>query len=110
MSIIEKINNGDCSIDELDELLSDKNPIILYHAMMTIGNTGQYNENVTKKLYGLSSKRAVKDKLLGHYRIGDLAILTLQKIGANIEEIHVYKTLDEFGRETVLQLANEIGW
>lgn len=110
MSIVEKINNEDCSIDELDDLLSEKNPIILYHVIMAIGNTGKYNEEVIKKLYSLSAKRAAEDTLLGRYRIGHLAIITLQKIGSAIEEIPAYQTLDEYERKTVFQLAKEVGW
>lgn len=78
--------------------------------MSAIGNFGVYNENVMKKLYNLSFKRETKDKLLGYYKIGDLAIVTLQKIGKNIDEISSYQILDDFDRKVLLQLAKEVGW
>lgn len=57
MSLVDKINSGNCSVDELENLLDEKNPIILYHVMATNGKQGVYNENVIKKLYDLSLKR-----------------------------------------------------
>ncbi len=50
MNIVDKINEGSCTADELEKLLDEQNPIILYHVMSAIGNFGVYNENVMKKL------------------------------------------------------------
>ncbi|MDQ0233539.1 hypothetical protein [Metabacillus malikii] len=107
---VDKINTGNCSVEELENLLDKNNPIILYHVMTAIGNYGVHNDKIMKKLYELSFKRNTEDKLLGYYKIGDLAILTLQKIGENIEDISTYQTLDDFDRKMLLQLATEIGW
>lgn len=110
MNLVDKINVGNCSAEELEKLLDEQNPIILYHVMTAIGKFGVYNENIMKKLYILSFKREAEDKLLGYYKVGDLAIVTLQKIGENIEEISSYQILDDFDRKVLKQLAKEIGW
>lgn len=110
MNLVDRINEGNCSVDELENLLDEKNPIILYHVMVYIGNSSNHNEEIIGKLYKLSFKRETKDKLLGYYKIGDLAIVTLQKIGVNIQEIASYQTLDYFDQKMLLQLAKEIGW
>ncbi|WP_243432727.1 hypothetical protein [Lysinibacillus sphaericus] len=71
---MEKINNGNCAVEELIELLGEKNPIILYHVMIAIGKYEIFNEDLIKTLNDLSFKRESKDKLIGYYKIGDLAI------------------------------------
>lgn len=58
----------------------------------------------------MSFKRESKDKLIGYYKIGDLAIVTLQKIGFNVEVMPSYQILDNFERRMILQLYNEIDW
>ncbi|MEC2077042.1 hypothetical protein [Metabacillus fastidiosus] len=110
MNIVEKIDKGNCSVEELEKLLDEKNPIILYYTMTAIGNYGGYNENIITKLNKLSFKREANDKLLGYYKIGDLAIVTLQKIGENVDGISSYQTLDDFERKMLIQLAKEVGW
>lgn len=110
MTLIDRINEGQCSVDELEHLLNEKNPIILYHTMMAIGNFNIYNEKIIEKLYSLTGRRENKDKLLGYYKTGDLAIVTLKKIGINIIEIPSYQKLDEFDRKMIFQLVKEIGW
>ncbi|MCE4049000.1 hypothetical protein [Bacillus sp. Au-Bac7] len=109
MNLVDKINEGNCSADELAKLLDDNNPIILYHVMTAIGNYDIYNEQVKKKLYELTFKRGTTDKLLGYYKIGDLAIVTLQKIGENIDSTS-YENLDDFDMKMLLQLTKEVGW
>lgn len=110
MNILEKIDNGDCSVKELVELLGEKNPIILYHVMIAIGKYGIYNEELIETLNKLSFKRESKDKLIGYYKIGDLAMVTLKKIGFNLEIIPTYQTLDDFEQGMILKLYNEIDW
>ncbi|MGE7945171.1 hypothetical protein ACQKNB_24305 [Lysinibacillus xylanilyticus] len=77
MNILKKIDKGECAVEELAELLDEKNPIILYHVMVSIGKYGMYNEDIIKRLNKMSFKRESKDKLIGYYKVGDLAIVTL---------------------------------
>ncbi|MEC4568765.1 hypothetical protein L8C07_22700 [Paenibacillus sp. CMAA1739] len=46
-------------------------------AMTHIGKEGIRAEEILKKLNGLSLKREPQDKLLGNYKVGDLAIATI---------------------------------
>jgi hypothetical protein len=110
MNLIEKISKGLCSVEELERLLDEQNPTVLYHAMVYIGNEKVSNENVISKLNKLSFKREANDKLLGYYKIGDLSIATLQRIGEDVDKISSYQTLDDFDRKMLNQLSKEIGW
>ncbi|KAF6626177.1 hypothetical protein H6F38_24925 [Paenibacillus sp. EKM208P] len=91
-------------------MLEDKNPIVLYHAMTRIGKEGLRTEKMIKKLSELSLKREPQDKLLGHYKVGDLAIATLIKLGEKNEEISGFRFLDDFEKKMVFQLFEEVEW
>ena len=108
MNILEKINNGNCAVEELIELLGEKNPIILYHVMIAIGKYEIFNEDLIKTLNDLSFKRESKDKLIGYYKIGDLAMVTLKKIGFTLEAIPTYQKLDDFEKGMIVKLYSEI--
>ncbi|MDA1478342.1 hypothetical protein [Bacillus changyiensis] len=110
MNIVKKIEEEKCSIDELKNFLDDKNPIVLYHTMTYIGKKGYNTVDIKAKLNQLSSKRQTEDKLLGIYKIGDLAMATLKKIGVQEPEISEYQNLDDFDKETVKRLFEEIDW
>ncbi|MEB7453650.1 MULTISPECIES: hypothetical protein [Lysinibacillus] len=110
MNILEKINNGNCAVEELIELLGEKNPIILYHVMIAIGKYEIFNEDLIKTLNDLSFKRESKDKLIGYYKIGDLAMVTLKKIGFTLEAIPTYQKLDDFEKGMIVKLYSEIDW
>ncbi|WP_049825182.1 hypothetical protein [Paenibacillus sp. 1-18] len=110
MNIVKKIEEGKCSINELENLLEEKNPIVLYHAMTHIGKEGIRAEEILKKLNGLSLKREPQDKLLGNYKVGDLAIATMIKLGENEEEISGFKILDEFEKKMLCRLLEEVDW
>jgi len=110
MTLLNNIKEGKCSVDELEELLDERNPMILYHVMTAIGKREIYNERILKKLYELSYKRDMKDKLLGYYKVGDLAIVTLQRIGENIDELPPFQGLNDFDKKMLVQLAKEIDW
>ncbi|MFP7223348.1 hypothetical protein [Priestia filamentosa] len=90
------------------EYLDEKNPIVLYHTMRTIGDYLVYDEKVLEGLKELSLHTCSADKLSGHYKIGHLAMVTLQKLAENIEGLASYKSLDEFKRKIVGQLFQEI--
>ncbi|MFI8922102.1 hypothetical protein ACQKG7_23340 [Lysinibacillus fusiformis] len=107
---MEKINNGNCAVEELIELLGEKNPIILYHVMIAIGKYEIFNEDLIKTLNDLSFKRESKDKLIGYYKIGDLAMVTLKKIGFTLEAIPTYQKLDDFEKGMIVKLYSEIDW
>ncbi|MGW9531008.1 hypothetical protein ACWHAM_25545, partial [Paenibacillus terrae] len=98
------------SIDELENLLEEKNPIVLYHAMTHIGKEGFRTEEIIKKLSELSLKREPQDKLLGHYKVGDLAIATMIKLGEKEDEISGFEILDEFEKKMVFRLFEEVEW
>ncbi|MFS8215365.1 hypothetical protein [Paenibacillus polymyxa] len=66
MIIVKKFEDEKCSIDELENLLEEKNPIVLNHAMTHIGKEGILTEVIFEKLKGLSLKREHQGKLLGH--------------------------------------------
>ncbi|WP_230584512.1 hypothetical protein [Lysinibacillus sphaericus] len=108
MNILEKISNGNCAVEELIELLGEKNPIILYHVMIAIGKYEIFNEDLIKTLNDLSFKRESKDKLIGYYKIGDLAMVTLKKIGFTLEAIPTYQKLDDFEKGMIVKLYSEI--
>ncbi|ADM70116.1 hypothetical protein [Paenibacillus polymyxa] len=91
-------------------MLEDKNPIVLYHAMTRIGKEGFRTEKMIKKLSELSLKREPQDKLLGHYKVGDLAIATLIKLGEKKEEISGFRFLDDFEKKMVFRLFEEVAW
>ncbi|MFF6014094.1 hypothetical protein VO178_17490 [Lysinibacillus fusiformis] len=110
MNILEKINNGNCAVEELIEILGEKNPIILYHVMIAIGKYEIFNEDLIKTLNDLSFKRESKDKLIGYYKIGDLAMVTLKKIGFTLEAIPTYQKLDDFEKGMIVKLYSEIDW
>ena len=110
MNIVKKIEEGKCSIDELENLLEEKNPIVLYHAMTHIGKESIRTEEIIKKLSGLSLKREPQDKLLGHYKVGDLAIATMIKLGEKANEISGFKVLDDFEKKMVFRLFEEVDW
>ncbi len=110
LNILEKIDNGNCAVEELIELLGEKNPIILYHVMIAIGKYEIFNKDIIKTLNELSFKRESKDKLIGYYKIGDLAMVTLKKIGFNLEVIPTYQKLDDFEQGMILKLYSEIDW
>ncbi|WP_342566749.1 hypothetical protein MKY09_11945 [Psychrobacillus sp. FSL K6-4046] len=40
MNLVDKIIVGNCSAEELEKLLDEQNPIILYHVMTAIGKFG----------------------------------------------------------------------
>ncbi|MGC7931691.1 hypothetical protein ACP3VS_24215 [Lysinibacillus sp. VIII_CA] len=105
---MEKISNGNCAVEELIELLGEKNPIILYHVMIAIGKYEIFNEDLIKTLNDLSFKRESKDKLIGYYKIGDLAMVTLKKIGFTLEAIPTYQKLDDFEKGMIVKLYSEI--
>uniref|UniRef100_A0AAE9L7W5 Uncharacterized protein n=1 Tax=Paenibacillus polymyxa TaxID=1406 RepID=A0AAE9L7W5_PAEPO len=50
----------------MENLLEEKNPIVLNHAMTHIGKEGILTEVIFEKLKGLSLKREHQGKLLGH--------------------------------------------
>jgi len=110
MNIVKKIEEGKCTIQELENLLEEKNPIVLYHALTHIGKEGLRTEEIIKKLSELSSKREPQDKLIGHYKVGDLAIATMIKLGEKEDEITGFKILDEFEKKMVFRLFEEIEW
>ncbi|KEK12302.1 hypothetical protein EP18_06690 [Lysinibacillus sphaericus] len=110
MDILEKINNGNYAVEELIELLGEKNPIILYHVMIAIGKYEIFSEDLIKTLNDLSFKRESKDKLIGYYKIGDLAMVTLKKIGFSLEAIPTYQKLDDFEKGMIVKLYSEIDW
>ncbi|NPC92869.1 hypothetical protein HOO54_11670 [Bacillus sp. WMMC1349] len=110
MNIIKKIDEKKCSIEDLRNFLDEKNPIVLYHAMTYIGKKGYDTGDIKAKLTQLSSKRKTENKLLGLYKIGDLAIATLKKLGVQEDEISRYQHLDDFDKETVKRLFEEINW
>ncbi|MHB0933909.1 hypothetical protein ACYCSE_21860 [Paenibacillus sp. SEL1] len=91
-------------------MLEEKNPIVLYQAMTHIGKEGIRTEVIFKKLNGLSLKREHQDKLLGHYKLGDLAIATMIKLGENEDEISGFKILDEFEKKMHFRLFEEVDW
>ena len=107
---MEKINNGNYAAEELIELLGEKNPIILYHVMIAIGKYEIFSEDLIKTLNDLSFKRESKDKLIGYYKIGDLAMVTLKKIGFSLEAIPTYQKLDDFEKGMIVKLYSEIDW
>ncbi|WP_342428931.1 hypothetical protein [Paenibacillus sp. FSL L8-0158] len=110
MNIVKKIEEGKCSIQELENLLEEKNPIVLYHAMTHIGKESIRTEEIIKKLSGLSLKREPQDKLIGHYKVGDLAIATMIKLGEKENEISGFKILDDFEKKMVFRLFEEVEW
>ncbi|WCM17674.1 hypothetical protein [Priestia filamentosa] len=110
MNIVEKIEKGDCTVKELEKLLDEKSPLILYHVMRAIGKYKIYNDNIISKLNEMFSKREMENKLIGYHKIGDLAIATLQAIGEKIEELSSYQKLDDFDRNMIAQLSKEIDW
>ncbi|KAA6475395.1 hypothetical protein [Bacillus swezeyi] len=110
MNIIKKIEEEKCSIDELKSFLDDRNPIVLYHTMTYIGKKGYKTADIEEKLYKLSLKRESEDKLLGIYKISDLAIATMIKLWEKEEDIEEYKHINEFEKGTVKRVFNEIEW
>ncbi|CCC85182.1 hypothetical protein PPM_2245 [Paenibacillus polymyxa M1] len=94
----------------MENLLEEKNPIVLYHAMTHIGKESIHTEEIIKKLSGLSLKREPQDKLLGHYKVGDLAIATMIKLGEKESEISGFKILDDFEIKMVFRLFEEVEW
>ncbi|AUS26578.1 MULTISPECIES: hypothetical protein [Paenibacillus] len=110
MNIVKKLEEGKCSIDELENLLEEKNPIVLYHAMTHIGKEGIRAEEILKKLNELSLKREPQDKLLGTYKVGDLAIATMIKLGEKEDEITGFEILDEFEKKMLFRLFEEVEW
>ncbi|MGM1022719.1 MAG: hypothetical protein ACQEXV_19950 [Bacillota bacterium] len=70
--------------------------VVSDETMTRIGKEGFRTEKMIKKLSELSLKREPQDKLLGHYKVGDLAIATLIKLGEKKEEISGLRFLDEF--------------
>ncbi|ADM70105.2 hypothetical protein GMA19_02300 [Paenibacillus polymyxa E681] len=61
-------------------------------------------------LQSVSSKREPQDKLIGHYKVGDLAIATMIKLGEKEDEMTGFKILDEFEKKMVFRLFEEIEW
>ncbi|MBU9709526.1 hypothetical protein KSP24_21725 [Paenibacillus sp. AK121] len=110
MNILRKMEEGKCSIDELENLLEEKNPIVLYHAMAHIGKEGIRTEKIIKKLSELSLKREPQCKLIGHYKVGDLAIATMIKLGEKENEISGFKILDDFEKKMVFRFFDEVEW
>ncbi|MGY5486906.1 hypothetical protein [Paenibacillus sp. ALE2] len=110
MNIVKKLEEGKCSIDELENLLEEKNPIVLYHAMTHIGKEGIRAEEILKKLNELSLKREPQDKLLGTYKVGDLAIATMIKLGEKEDEITGFEILVEFEKKMLFRLFEEVEW
>ncbi|QDY82531.1 hypothetical protein FQU75_03420 [Paenibacillus polymyxa] len=110
MNIAKKIEQGKCSLNELENLLEEENPIVLYHAMTHIVKEGIRAEAILKKLNGLSLKREPQDKLLGNYKVGDLAIATMIKLGENEDKISSFKILDEFEKRMLFRLFEEVDW
>ncbi|MDQ0050616.1 hypothetical protein J2T18_004956 [Paenibacillus polymyxa] len=78
--------------------------------MTHIGKEGIRTEEIFKKLNGLSLKREHQDKMIGHYKVGDLAIATMIKLGEKEDEITGFKILDEFEKKMVFRLFEEIEW
>ncbi|MBG9755938.1 hypothetical protein ABD89_19320 [Lysinibacillus sphaericus] len=78
--------------------------------MIAIGKYEIFNEDLIKTLNDLSFKRESKDKLIGYYKIGDLAMVTLKKIGFTLEAIPTYQKLDDFEKGMIVKLYSEIDW
>ncbi|MED4069925.1 hypothetical protein [Priestia endophytica] len=96
------------------EYLDEKNPIVLYHTMRTSGDYLVYDEKVLEGLKELSLHTSSADKLLGYYKVGHLAMVTLKKLGENIEELalnqggkYVREKLKEHGIDDVLDIKRE---
>ncbi|MFS0870931.1 hypothetical protein [Paenibacillus xylanilyticus] len=110
MNLIKKIEEGKCSIEELQLLLNEENPIVLYHVMTYIGKEKLDTKGIKEKLEELSSKRGSSDKLLGYYKVGDLAIATLIKLGKAPSKLSSYQSLSEFDQKMIINLLEELEW
>lgn len=110
MDIIKKIDEGHYSITELENFLGESNPIIVYHTMTYIGKNKCRTQGVLEKLNELSFKRSPQDKLIGYYKIGDLALATLMKLSEKDNGISFSETLSDFDRKMIVRLYEEIDW
>lgn len=110
MNLINKIEEGKCSVEELQQLLNEQNPIVLYHVMTYIGKEKLDTNSMQRKLEELSSRRGSSDKLLGYYKVGDLAIATLIKLGKAPSELSSYQSLSEFDQKKIINLLEELEW
>ncbi|MDT9721076.1 hypothetical protein QVE09_19420 [Paenibacillus sp. ClWae2A] len=110
MNLIKKIEEGQCSIDELQLLLNEANPIVLYHVMTYIGKEKLGSTGINEKLEELTSRRGASDKLIGYYKVGDLAIATLIKLDKKTDEIAIFKSMDDFDKKMIFNLIEELEW
>ncbi|WP_411343868.1 hypothetical protein ACE3MZ_20055 [Paenibacillus sp. WLX1005] len=109
MDIVKRINEGNCSIEELEVFLEENNPVILYHTMTYIGKSKYYTQNMLDRLNDLSLRRSPQDKLIGYYKIGDLALATLIKLDEINNKISL-EDLNEFDKNMIMRLYEEIDW
>ncbi len=110
MNIIKKIQEEKCSISELIALLEESNPIIIYHTIVCIGKNKYNTKEILEKLTELSSKRQPQDKLIGNYKIGDLALAAIVKLEEKDNKVALFENVDEYEEKMILRLYEEIDW
>lgn len=97
------------TISELLQQLDNPNPIILYKALMIIGNNHIADIDIVNKLFSIKLKLDVGDKMLGYYKIGHLAMGVLLQLGVDKNTVFT-EDVDEFDRQTVIRFCNECNW
>jgi len=48
--------------------------------------------------------------LIGNYKIGDLAIATMIKLGEKDKEVAIFKNMGEFDKKMIMKLYEDIDW
>jgi hypothetical protein len=106
--IIKKIQDGNCTENQIVEYLGINNLFVLSNAMFEIVKKGYHSPEIIICLERCSQFRdPQKHKLFGIDTIGLLAIATLIKIGIAKEDIYAYNELDDLCEARVDILVNE---
>ncbi|MBC2116210.1 hypothetical protein [Listeria booriae] len=107
MTIIEKLNNGQYEIGDLENYLSTGNAIVLYNTMHEIIDKKITDPIIIQTLISISGRReqTLENKMLGFYTVGDFALATLKKLGIDLASLKEYTRLDSFEKELIDELA-----
>ncbi len=107
MTIIEKLNNGQYGLDDLENYLNTGNAIVLYNTMHEIVDKKITNPSIVQALINISSRRGqtLEDKMLGFYTVGDFALATLKNLGIDLTSLKEYTRLDSFEKKLIDELA-----
>ena len=102
MRIIDRLKNNEFSVDELLKCLDSPNPIVLYETVTCIVNNHITDKIIIEKLLQLSEFLNDKDRMLGYYKLGHVAMGALLKLGFD-EKVVFKDNLDNFEKETAIK-------